>query len=293
MLPDRRRFSQLRGGEADPRAGHEQGSEVRAAKHAARRARNGHCDHAVDAALRVVSRHAPSVPVRAPDESFRIDGHSVGRAGALRHFRKDTLVLDAAAIGVEVVDVDVPPPAIGEVEMLVVRAPAKAVGDVDAGFHHGHPAVRIEPVQRAGGGRRVERQGPGPEATAAVAFAVIEAVAGPVGLRRGDQRNLARRKVDALEAALHGGDKAAPAPWNDRADQLRHAHGLGRPRGGVADMNGGRENIDPVELLFAGRPCRPLAQECGERHRGPHIGADLAQRLGSDGDRHQRLPRIA
>ena len=78
-----RRVGQLLGGEADARAGHVEQRQVRPAEGAARGARHGQGDDAVDRAVRRIAGDAPAVPVRAPDIALGVDGEAVRRAGAL------------------------------------------------------------------------------------------------------------------------------------------------------------------------------------------------------------------
>ena len=154
--------------------------------------------------------------------ALRIDAQAVGHARLVRHARKDPPAVDRARGQIEVVGPDRAAQRIRVVQHAVVRAPAEAVGQVHVGAHHVHRKIRVETVQRAGALDLRVIHGAGEQAPAPVALAVVETVAGPLGLGIGDRRYVARLRIDPLEAAHECADQAAARAQRHAADALRH-----------------------------------------------------------------------
>src|SRR5262249_53391304 len=153
---------------------------------------------------------------------------------------------------------------VGEVERLVVGAPAGAVRADDAVVDERHRQVRVEAPQPADLQLLLVVHAAGEEATFAVALAVVEADA---RLPRAHQLDLLRLAAElvGIEAVVEGEHRAAALAQRHRADVVleRPALGLARlrvvaPDRGLVDAAAGA--VNPVEPAFLHVPDRALAE---------------------------------
>src|SRR5437660_1245693 len=71
------------------------------------------------------------------------------------------------------------------------------------------------------------------------------------------ERAIRRRGPDATSQR---GDESAGAAKREAADRLGHRHRRVETRCGFETMERGGIDVDPIENLLQGRPCRALAQ---------------------------------
>ena len=205
----------------------------------------------VERPVRRVAANGPARPERDPHSTVVIDGEPVREAVGLVDLDERTAVRDVAVV---VEDVDLRGERVDVVHEAIVRRPADAVRQANAGddLLERRAVVAIE---RGSAGRLVEAHRPDPEAAAAVADAVVRPQLLVVRERdrrahslRADERQ-AVGQCDEELAVICGCDGT-----NTRADLDHAVHPVPR-------MNLAAFDVDPEETPFARVPARPLSEE--------------------------------
>src|SRR5262249_21998698 len=115
----------------------------------------------------------------------------------------------------------------------------------------------------------------GPEATARIDLAVVEAVPGVIGLGIDDRPYRAGGQIDEGEAALERGNQTNSLAQPDGTDPPRHGPATRLPRGDVGRIKRGRLDVDPVERARSLIPDRSLPHH--RAHRRDALDRDAHQ----------------
>ncbi len=257
-----------------------------------------HADLAFDRAVGRVAHQIAGHEFGVPQAAFAID------RGAIRDARRALARYERAFVreraGIEVV---VPRPVfllerVGEIERLVVGAPARAVGADDAAIGERHFQVRVEPPQAADRKLFLVVHAAGEEPPASIALAVVQARARLVGVDLLDQLELLACEVEEIEAVIEREHRAAALAQRHRTDVAGEAPVLDAtrfrihaPDRGFAHAPSGA--VDPVEATFLDVPHRAFAQIVGAfehaldlvGHRGCLLVCSIAR---VDRNRRQR-----
>src|SRR4051812_48216848 len=207
--------------QAVARAGHVQRAQVRAAEHGARRVGHRQMDRRVQRAVRAIAAHRAAAEETDPDPTLGVDRQAVGEPVAWVDHGQRPAVGDLAVGAVEVQHVDALGGAVDEVHPRAVGAPAEAMGDRRRTDDALELPAGGEPVERGGFRGPLLGHRPGPQAALRIALAVVEAVAGPVGLDLGE---------GDLSGALEGQEPMARPPQPPPAAGTGE-HGAAPPRG--------------------------------------------------------------
>src|SRR5258708_2944308 len=140
--------------------------------------------------------------VRVPQAARGIDGRGVGDAGIVLERGEYPLVGRRAGREVVVVLPDLALEGVGEIEGLVVGAPARAVGADDAVVHQGDGEIGIEAPQPADLQLLLVVHAAGEEAPAPVAFAVVQSRARVFGIDERYGFELAALEIEEVEAVV-------------------------------------------------------------------------------------------
>ena len=143
-----------------------------------------------------------------------------------------------------------------------------------------HAAVGIKAVQRAGALSLVERHRTGPEPAGRIAFAVVHALIGTVGLDVGNHRDPPRCEVEPAEAVVHGEDEIAAFGWRDRTDHAADLERVENRGARVEPVDPAAQDVDEPQASRRGIPDRALAE----------LGLGVDDELGvADGDHQTRI----
>src|SRR5439155_14953080 len=183
------------------------------------------------------------------------------------------LVGGRAGREVVVVGPDLALEAVGEVEGLVVRAPARAVRADDAVVDQGDGEIGIEAPQPTDLQLFLVVHAAGEEASAAVALAVVQACARLPGVHELDRVELAGLEVEEIETVVEREHRAAFLAQRERPDVALERPVLGLaalriepPDRGLADAPAGP--VNPVEPAFLDIPDRAFAEMVGALEYG-------------------------
>src|SRR6266581_7521184 len=227
-----------------------------------------HADAPLDRAVGRIAHEVAGDQLRVPHAALGIDGRAVGDARIVLERREHALVGRRAGREVVVVGPDLALESVGEVERLVVRAPARAVGADDAVVHQGDGEIRIEAPQPADLQLLLVVHPAGEEAPAPVALAVVQSRARLPGV---DQRygfELAALEIEEVEAVVEREHRAAFLAQRERADVAleRPVLGLAAPRIEPPDRrlaNAPAGPVNPAEPAFLDVPHRAFAEMVG------------------------------
>src|SRR6266853_4535697 len=207
-----------------------------------------HADAPLDRAVGRIAHEVAGDQLRVPHAALGIDGRAVGDARIVLERGEHPLVRGRAGREVVVVLPDLALEGVGEVERLVVGAPARAVRADDAVVDQGDGEIGIEAPQRADFQLLLVVHAAREEAPAPVALAVVQS---RTRLSSVDQRNgfeLAALEIEEVEAIVEREHRAAFAPERERADVA-----LERPVVGLAALR-----IEPPDRGFSDAPAGPV-----------------------------------
>src|SRR5690348_12976480 len=140
-----------------------------------------------------MARHASRAPVRDPYSSVRIRRHTIWTAVDL--FVESfplSLLRERSIHCIEVEGVDLIVVRVGEEHRLLIERPRRSIRDRDAIEYSFTPMHLIEAVKSACRCAACEVHRASPETAAAVALAIVESVALPIGLWVREPRDRAR-----------------------------------------------------------------------------------------------------
>src|SRR5439155_4966469 len=209
---------------------------------------HGHADAPLDAPVGRIAHEVARDQLRVPHAALGIDGRAVGDPGIVLERGEKPLVDGRAGREVVVVGPDLALEGVGEVERLVVGAPARTVGADDAVIDQGHGEIEIEAPQRADLQLLLVVHAACEEATAPVALAVVQARARVFGIDERYGFELAALEIEEVEAVVEREHRAAFLAQRERPDVA-----LERPALGLAALR-----IEPPDRGFADAPARPV-----------------------------------
>src|SRR5258708_1011523 len=159
-----------------------------------------HADASLDRAVGRIAHEVAGDQLRVPHAALGIDGRAVGDAGIVLERGEYPLVGRRAGREVVVVLPDLALEGVGEIEGLVVGAPARAVGADDAVVHQGDGEIGIEAPQPADLQLLLVVHAAGEEAPAPVAFAVLQSRGRVFGIDERYGFELAALEIEGGEA---------------------------------------------------------------------------------------------
>ena len=195
-----------------PRGRDEQRREVGSAERRARHVGHGEPHGRHERAVRVIAADGAAAEQAQPEAAVGVERQAVGKAVGRVDPHEDPTIRDRPRRQVVAVDVDL----LGRRVDVVHPAPVDIPVDPVAHRHpagHRAQAVGIQAVERRDAGRPAARHRPEPQPPGRVGLALVDAVAGPVGLDG--------KPPDDLAVAGHSGDRRPPCrrgrPARDRS----------------------------------------------------------------------------
>src|SRR6266853_2520992 len=227
-----------------------------------------HADAPLDRAVGRVAHQVARDQLRVPYAALGVHGRAVGDAGIVLERGEEPLVRRRAGLEVVIVLPDLVLEGVGEVEGLVVGAPARSVRADDSVVDQGHGEIGIEAPQRADLQLLLVVHASREEASAAVALAVVQARARVFGIDERYGFELAALEIEEVEAVVEREHRAAFLAQRERADVAleRPVLGLAAPRieppdRRLADAPAGP--VNPIEPAFLDVPHRAFAEMVG------------------------------
>src|SRR5262249_34283453 len=154
---------------------------------------------------------------------------------------------ERAALAIKIVGINPALESVREIERAAVDTPVDPIGDDEADLEPLDREIRVEAVEMTRALLLLVIHAAGPEATRRIDLAVVEAVAGMVGLGIDDRSHGSCGQIDESEAALERRDQTRPLAEGDGADPLGHGPAPSLPRGDVGRKERGSLDVDPIE----------------------------------------------
>ena len=249
-----------------PRGRDEQRREVRSAERRARHVHHREAHGRHERPVRVVAADGAAAVQAEPHAAVGVEREAVGEAVGRIDLHEDPTVGHRPGRQVVAVDVDLLGRRVDVVHPAPVEVPVEPVA-------HGHPAghraqaVGIQAVERRHARRPGERHRAEPQPPGRVGLALVDAVAGPVGLDGqppgrltvgGDQRDVAPGAAEQLRTVT---DR------DGEADRRRHRHRSVVAGRGVEVVDDPAVDVDVAQPAAGDVPVRALAELAPTRER--------------------------
>ncbi len=100
----------------------------------------------------------------------------------------------------------------------------------------------------------------GPKSSGDIDLAIIEPIAGRMGIGTGHQGNVLGIEVESEKTVFQGCDESAALARCNRADKLGQDHPAIFTGGGIVPIDSIAPHVDPVEMVILGIPYRSFSQ---------------------------------
>ena len=239
--------------------------EIPTAKDDARNVFHGHANAPVNAAVRCIADQISGDDLRIPQVTLLVHRRTIRYAWIISERSENAFVGKRSPANVVVVSPDLPLKAVGQVERLIIRAPAWAVCADDAILHLCDAQVGIKAPEAANLQFLLVVHAAGKEPAHSVTLAIVEARPRLLGIHEVNQFELSTPEIKKVKAIVEGEHGASSAPERHRPDIVGQEPVFNLAGGWVEPPDRGPANappgaVNPIESTFLHVPDRAFAK---------------------------------